>query len=176
MSDAFGACLSVILASERGFVVDSGGPTNLGVTQSTLSDWLGRAATVDEVRALTPATVAPIYRAKYWDVARCDLVAQYAPGADLMMFDASVNQGPGTSIELLQRALDVKADGIFGPLTELSLKGFVHTHGPGALITELQKQREISYRQDVEFTVDGDGWLARNDRTAAIAMKMAQAA
>ena len=34
---------------------------------------------------------------------------QYAPGADLMHFDAAVNQGPGTAVEILQRVLEVKA-------------------------------------------------------------------
>jgi lysozyme family protein len=176
MADRFDACLPVILASEGGFVVDRGGPTNLGVTQATLTDWLGRQATIDDVRAQTPLTVAPLYRAKFWNTASCDVVGQYALGADLMMFDASVNQGPGTSIKILQRALGIKDDGVFGRMTTLALQGFVHTHPPGALIPTLQTQRAIAYRQDAGFAVDGVGWLGRNDRTAKIAEQMAQAA
>ncbi|BCM86873.1 glycosyl hydrolase 108 family protein [Methylobacterium indicum] len=37
------------------------------MTIGTLSLWLGRPATKTEVKALTPATVAPIYRRRFWD-------------------------------------------------------------------------------------------------------------
>ena len=53
----FEACLKFVLQFEGGFVnnpKDPGGPTNLGVTQATLSGFLGRQATIDEVKALTP--------------------------------------------------------------------------------------------------------------------------
>src|SRR5262245_15160238 len=66
----FEACLKFVLQFEGGFVnnpADPGGPTNLGVTQTTLSAFLGRHATVDEVKALTPEKVAPIYRFRFWD-------------------------------------------------------------------------------------------------------------
>ena len=50
----FEACLKFVLQFEGGFVnnpKDPGGPTNLGVTQATLSGFLGRQATIDEVKA-----------------------------------------------------------------------------------------------------------------------------
>lgn len=59
-----------MLVHEGGYVdhpKDPGGATNLGITIGTLRGWLGRQATKAEVKALTTTTVAPIYRAKYWD-------------------------------------------------------------------------------------------------------------
>lgn len=174
--DRFLVCLPYIYGDEGGFVVDRGGPTNLGVTQKTLSEYLGRPATVAEVKALTRQSAAPIYRKLFWLPAKCDLVGQFAPGADLMHFDAAVNQGVGGSIEILQRALGIEDDGAFGPMTVMALKGFAHTHGPGALIPALEKARAASYREDAGFDVDGNGWLARDAKVAAIAAKMAQGA
>jgi lysozyme family protein len=93
--DRFNACLAIVLKHEGGWVDhprDPGGATNLGVTIGALSDWLGRKATKAEVRALTVEAVRPIYRRNYWDATRCHA---YAPGADLCVFDAAVNSGPG---------------------------------------------------------------------------------
>src|SRR5688572_14261280 len=40
--------------------------TNRGVTQETLSDWIGRQATVNEVRELTEPDARVIYRKRYF--------------------------------------------------------------------------------------------------------------
>ncbi|SEG61124.1 glycoside hydrolase family 108 protein [Bosea lathyri] len=93
MTDRFPACLPITLAYEGGYVdhpKDPGGATNLGVTIGTLSGWLGRPASKAEVKALTLKAVEPIYRKYYWDAANC---GRYLPGADLCVFDASVNSG-----------------------------------------------------------------------------------
>lgn len=93
MSDRFSICLPITLGHEGGYVEhprDPGGATNLGITVKTLSGWLGRPATKGEVKALTVDKVAPIYRRNYWDAAGC---GGYLPGADLCLFDGSVNSG-----------------------------------------------------------------------------------
>ena len=64
MSDIIGT----ILQEEGGFInnpLDSGGPTNWGITQQTLSDWLGHAATIDDVKNLTKDQAVEIYTTKY---------------------------------------------------------------------------------------------------------------
>ena len=102
---SFEACLPVILASEGGFVDDPhdpGGATNLGITRATLSGWLGRAASIADVEALSPAAVAPIYQARYWNPSHA---GDCPPGVDLMVFDEAVNQGVGRAIASLQVAL-----------------------------------------------------------------------
>ena len=106
----FAACIPIILMSEGGYVNnprDPGGPTNLGITQQTLSGWLGHAASVADVQALTQAQVEPIYQADYYNAAHCQ---QLAAGIDLMIFDEAVNQGVGRAIRTLQQAAGVTAD------------------------------------------------------------------
>ena len=94
----FDKCLKFVLQFEGGFVnnpKDPGGPTNLGVTQATLSNFLGRQATIAEVRALTPAKVAPIYRLKFWDHINGD---DLPVGVDLAVFDFGVHSGSTGSV------------------------------------------------------------------------------
>jgi lysozyme family protein len=91
----FDRALAAVLVHEGGYVdhpQDPGGATNLGVTVGTLSHWLGRPATKGEVKALTKAKVAPIYRKNYWDLAGCDKLPS---GVDFAIFDLAVNSGVG---------------------------------------------------------------------------------
>lgn len=91
----FDACLAIVLRHEGGYVDhprDPGGATNLGVTIGTLSQWLGRKATKDEVRALTVEKVKPIYKRNYWDAIGGDMLPA---GVDLAVFDPAVNSGVG---------------------------------------------------------------------------------
>ncbi len=164
----FEACLPVILASEGGFVddpADPGGATNLGITLATLRDWLGRAASVAEVEALTPAAVAPIYRARYWNAAHA---GDCPAGVDLMVFDEAVNQGVGRALASLQSALGVAADGAFDTATQTALAAA----DPAPLIRAIAAGREAHYRALPTFPRFGRGWLARLERTTALALGM----
>jgi lysozyme family protein len=165
----FQACLPVILAAEGGFVddpADPGGATNLGVTLATLSGWLGRRAAVAEVAALTPAAVAPIYRARYWNPSHA---GDCPPGVDLMVFDEAVNQGVGQALASLQAAAGAAADGLFGPVTRAA----VRAADPVRLVGRIAADREVRYRALPSFRRFGRGWLARLARTAQLAVEMA---
>jgi lysozyme family protein len=165
---SFEACLPIILKSEGGFVNDPhdpGGATNLGITIATLSSWLRRAATVDEVRALTAASVGPIYRARYYNAAHA---GDCPAGVDLMVFDEAVNQGVGRAVTSLQACAGVAADGAFGPAT----KAAVAKADPAALIRAIAADRDAHYRALPGFPRYGHGWLRRvaDTTTAALAM------
>jgi hypothetical protein len=57
-----------LLEAEGGFVnipADRGGPTNLGITQATLSRWRGHDVSIDDVKQLTEKEARDIYRALY---------------------------------------------------------------------------------------------------------------
>jgi lysozyme family protein len=166
----FDDCLAVVLESEGGFVddpADPGGATNLGVTLNTLKAWNGPAATVADVKALTPQTVAPIYRRNYWDAARC---GDCPPGVDLMTFDEAVNQGPGHAVSTLQQALGVAPDGDFGPATLAAL----HSANAEAVIYGQASRRRAAYQALPGFARFGAGWLDRVRRTQAAALTMAR--
>jgi lysozyme family protein len=91
MQSNFEPCLALMLAHEGGFVnhpQDPGGMTNLGVTKRVWEEWVGHEVDEKQMRALTPETVAPLYKRKYWDAVRADdLVA----GVDYVVFDVAVN-------------------------------------------------------------------------------------
>tara|TARA_R110000822_G_scaffold44556_4_gene119648 strand:+ start:971 stop:1483 length:513 start_codon:yes stop_codon:yes gene_type:complete len=108
-----------LLKHEGGFVnhpSDPGGMTMLGVTQRVWEEWVGHPVGEQEMRALTPAIVAPMYKQKYWDkVAGDDLPS----GVDMAVFDFAVNSGPGRAAKMLQKVLGVIQDGAIGPQTLL---------------------------------------------------------
>lgn len=162
----FPACLKIILASERGYVVDQGGPTMLGVTRTALSSYLRRPVTIAEVKALTPETVAPLYLADYFNLAHCP---QLANGLDLMVFDEAVNEGVGRAVRHVQEALGVPADGMFGPI---SLAAAQAAHVPTLIGALHDANADYYIALAVSYPKDRRGWLARNDRTRDLALEM----
>ena len=65
----FKECLALVLKSEGGYIDDprdSGGRTNLGITQKALEEWLGHDVDEKFMRKLTPEMAAPFYEQKYW--------------------------------------------------------------------------------------------------------------
>tara|TARA_R110000823_G_scaffold298164_3_gene418455 strand:- start:3301 stop:3813 length:513 start_codon:yes stop_codon:yes gene_type:complete len=106
-----------LLKHEGGFVNhpdDPGGMTNLGVTQRVWEDWVGHPVDEKAMRALTPAIVAPMYKAKYWDKVAGDALPS---GVDFAVFDFAVNSGPGRAAKVLQKVLGAVEDGAIGPNT-----------------------------------------------------------
>jgi lysozyme family protein len=155
--DRFNRCLPLALAHEGGFVDDArdpGGITNLGVTKAAWEAWIGRPATLGDMRALTPAVVSPFYDQRYWLAAMCD---DLPAGLDYITFDAAVNHGPGRAKMFLQKALGVSADGQIGPVTMLALRGC----DIPTTIRQYAHLREAFYRALPDFDHFGDGWIRR---------------
>lgn len=109
-----------VFEREKGFVndgADSGGPTCWGITQAKLSGVRGRPVSEADVRALTQAEARDIYRR---DFAAMGLDA--APeAAREVFFDIITNHGPGNAVRMLQRALGIPVDGVFGKGTRAAL-------------------------------------------------------
>jgi lysozyme family protein len=169
---AFDQALKVILRHEGGYVNDPrdpGGRTNLGVTQATLESYLGRRVTEAEMRALKPADVAPIYRARYWDAMRCD---DYPAGAALSVFDFGVNAGIRRGVRYLQMIVGAVQDGIAGPGTTAAVQAFVSANGAAELIRRYANARRGYYKQLSHFDRFGKGWLRRVDETETEALKL----
>jgi lysozyme family protein len=103
-----------VLTKEGGFVdhpFDKGGPTNFGITQATLSKFLERAATVEEVQNLDVQTARDIYELRYYRAPRIDKLPE---PIQPFVFDCAVNHGPRRAIKFVQ---EVCNDAGFGPLT-----------------------------------------------------------
>lgn len=118
MLDAkFDACHTITAKWEGGWSdhpADPGGKTMYGITQATLSAYLGRPATVQEIRQLTKERAKTIYASEYWDKVAGDALPA---GIDLCVYDFGVNSGPSRAVKSLQAALGVKADGWMGQIT-----------------------------------------------------------
>lgn len=164
----FDASLKFVLQFEGGFVNhpdDPGGATNLGVTIGTLSLVLGRPATVAEVKALTPKTVAPIYRQRFWDAVSGD---DLPLGVDLAVFDFAVHSGPKRAAIALQRVLKVGDDGDIGSITiEAASKA-----DPSQVIKTLCADRLKFLKGLTVFTKFGPGLKSRVDKALAAALSM----
>lgn len=153
-----------MLQSEGGYVnhpQDPGGRTNLGVTQRVWEEWVGRESNEKEMRSLTPAMVAPLYKRKFWDACKCD---ELPAGVDYLVFDFAVNAGPGRSAKILQTAVGTTPDGAIGPKTLAA----VRAQDPVALIDKFSDAKEAFYRSLPTFETFGKGWL---NRVAAVKIK-----
>jgi len=178
-SPRFAACLAEVLRQEGGFAnhpLDPGGATNMGITRKTLAQWRGVSPwwelAVDDVKALAPADVEPIYRSLYWDRCAADALP---PGLDLALFDYAVNSGPGRAIKALQAQVGAVADGFVGPLTLRAVAGHVALEGVAGVIVALCNGR-LSFLQRLAITgTFGAGWSRRVAEIRAAALKMAGA-
>lgn len=113
---------------------DSGGMTACGIARNKnphskiwpyIDRLLERGCTLAQVENIAREDkyfmdmVAAFYRGLYWNACRCDDI----PGIlRYPVFSCSVNCGPKIAIKLLQKALSISADGLFGPMTYRALR------------------------------------------------------
>lgn len=169
----FDRALTLVLAHEGGYVdhpSDPGGATNLGITRKTLARWRKVTPWTDlpksEVKALTNAAVAPIYRAFYWDEINGD---KLPAGLDYAVFDYAVNSGPGRAAMALQRLVGVADDGEIGPITLAA----VAKRKPADLINALCDERMAFLMRLSTYPVFGRGWKSRVDGVRKTALGIA---
>lgn len=161
MKANFEACMAEVFKHEGGYVNDPhdpGGETNLGISK--------RSYPKEDIRNMTRARAAQIYRRDFWDKLRCD---ELPDGLDLVAFDAAVNSGPSRGAKWLQQALGVAADGKVGMATIGAAK---NTYAPAAVM------RAIGFRRAFLKTLPTwerykNGWNKRLDSVEAVASAMA---
>ena len=99
-------CINMVFGHEKGFVnrpkTDAGGPTNMGITQKTLSAHRGYQVTVADVKNLTRKEAYKIYANKYWHSIRGD---DLPSGVDYCVFDSNVTTSTKRVIMMLQQSL-----------------------------------------------------------------------
>ena len=99
----FDKAMQFVFPHEGGYVNhpnDRGGPTNMGVTQSTLSGYLGRPATIEDVKNLDQATARDVYKKLFFDPIAKKLDD---PKAQMVAFNASIASGPGYADKLIAK-------------------------------------------------------------------------
>jgi lysozyme family protein len=172
------ACIAWILEREGRYSndrADRGGPTNMGITQRTLANWRHKDVTPEDVQNLTIDEAKAIYRANYWNAARCgDMPA----GVDLSVFDAGTMSGPAMGVEFAQFAAGLRDKSVDGVVGSQTLKALSNVD-PQALIDGIASARLAFYQK----TVDGDatqqanlpGWRNRAELTRVRAQELLRA-
>lgn len=153
----FDKSLSFLLKSEGGFVQnpkDPGGATNLGVTKATWEKYKGRAVSVDEIKALTPSDVEPLYKQMYWNALKCD---ELPSGLDYCLFDVAVNSGPVRAIRMLQTAVNAPVTGV---MTD-TLVQLANRKNTEDLICSICNERLQFMQQLNTWDAFGKGWTSR---------------
>ena len=115
------------------------------------------------MRKLTKEMVAPLYRQQYWDVCNCD---DLPAGVDYLAFDFSVNAGSFRAIKTIQRALNITADGVIGPVTLKAIQDAEE------FIDNFTAAKEVFYRSLSNFPTFGRGWLNRAAESKKAAERM----
>jgi lysozyme family protein len=166
----FASSLAHVLKHEGGWADhprDPGGATMKGVTLKTYSDWLGRQATKDELRAISDEHLRTIYKARFWDAVRGD---ELPSGVDYVVFDMAVNSGPGRAARMLQAAVGATPDGAIGPKSLAA----VLAQDPAALIAAFQRNRQHFLEALPTFDAFGKGWTRRVTEAGEIGLKLAE--
>lgn len=168
MKSNFDHCLRLVLAHEGGWAdhpKDPGGATMKGVTLATYRKYKP-GATKAQLRAISDADLAMIYRDGYWNKVKGD---DLPAGLDLVAFDAAVNSGVSRGAKWLQSALGVPADGKVGPKT-IAAANAAHKE---AVIDRACDLRLGFLRQLGTWKTFGKGWTRRVESVRDTASKMA---
>jgi lysozyme family protein len=155
----FERCLDKVLVHEGGYVnhpADPGGETNRGITKRVYDAFRQRKGQpLRSVRSITSGEVAEIYKANYWDLAKCD---QLPAGVSYVVFDGAVNSGVSQSVKWLQRALGVTPDGIAGNATIAA----VQNYGDMDRLVDAICDRRLSFLKALKtWKTFGKGWASR---------------
>lgn len=154
-------------------VYDKGKQTKYGITIGTLSDYNGRPASVDEVKALTYGKALEIFRKNYWTPVRGD---ELPIALALLTYNTRVMSGPKDGERFLQKALNkfgasLDVDGEIGPLT---LQAAWDTKDVAAVVADYHAQN-LAYLKTLDSWAHfGKGWKNRLDDLKSIATKWAK--
>jgi lysozyme family protein len=166
-ADRFDTALQFCFKWEGGYsdhASDRGGKTNYGVTEKVFHEWLdSRGEPLRPVKEITHDEVRAIYWSDYWLAARCDRLKRQL---DLLMFDASVNHGPGGAAKLLQRALNalgetLKVDGAIGGQTFAAIARYETKALAAQYLVERRALFHRIVARDASQGVFLKGWLNR---------------
>lgn len=162
-------CLDFVLRSEGRFsnrAGDRGGITNYGITQRTYNTWLEmRGKSLRGVMLIAMSEVRAIYQEYFWEPVKARLLWQ---PLDLVLFDASVQHGPGRAARWLQQVVGSEQDGQIGPRTLTSLLNYTTENTKRDTIRHYMDIRSAFYAQIIDNDPSQEqfkkGWKNRMDR------------
>lgn len=151
-------------------------PTFCGIEETEFWDWLAKHGLPKvPVQQMTEPEGRAIYYTNYW----MPFCPQLPTGLDLQFLDSAVNEAPSEATRILQVALGITNDGIFGPQTEASVKEAVSSNTVPAVIKAFTARRLAVYKEivkahpeDAEYLA---GWTTRAKTIGAAALAMVNA-
>lgn len=173
MDRNFERALPLFLKHEGGFVNhpdDPGGATNKGVTIGTYRRYINRNGTVADLRRITDAQVAKVYKRQYWDRVKGDNLPS---GVDYAVADFAINSGPSRAAKYLQGVVGVAQDGKIGPQTLAAVRKMT----PVNIIKRLCANR-LAFMKRIRggtlWRTFGRGWQRRVDDVERVALRWAE--
>ena len=168
MNTNFEQCFAFVLKDEGGYIDnprDPGGATNLGCTKAAWEEFVGHEVSIDNIKALTPNDVMPLYKTKYWDAIKGD---DLPAGVDYAVFDFAINSGPSRAAKTLQSVVGVATDGAIGPATLAAIE----TLNARDIATQVCEKRLAFLQGLPTWGTFGKGWGSRVSRVEDIAFRM----
>ena len=170
MKNNWPTCFALVLKNEGGYVnnpADRGGVTNLGCTKAVWEQYIGHSVTNDDIKALTPNDVEPLYKTLYWDKVNGD---ELPYGVDFAVFDFAINSGVIRAAKTLQTVLNVNTDGKIGPKTLSALE----TSNPRDIATRVCEARLAFLQSLSNYATFGKGWSRRVSEVETAAFNMVE--
>jgi lysozyme family protein len=179
MMDGHFADAVLLILGEEGILNedprDNGGVTKYGITRAAVLDYYERtyrpppADIPAYIRALTREQAIEIYRVCYWLPARCDTLPWMLA---LPMFDAAVQHGVQMAIRLLQYAVRVNSDGVYGRQTATAAEMAMRTPDMARDTVALFFMHRFIriYLPHEDWGWAGAGWLSRAFRVSMLAV------
>lgn len=141
---------------------DRGGPTKWGITQKSWSAYIGRPATIEDVKAITEQQARDFYYTEF--IVKPNFVLIEDDFLQEFVVDSAVNHGVFRASSWLQEAVGAKVDGRVGPKT-LEL---LHSLNPTAVVLLLIGVRGRFYAKIASDQLPADpdlpnlrGWINR---------------
>lgn len=168
MDRNFQRALSLVLKSEGGWSdspADPGGATMKGVTLATFRRYINPQGSKDDLRHITDAQLAKVYREQYWNAVGGD---QLPDGVDYATFDMAVNSGPGRAARYLQSVVHANMDGAIGADTLAAVSKM-----PAGVVIDRLCDARLAFLQSLgTWGTFGKGWSARVASVRTEALKM----
>jgi len=174
-SPEFEACLPFILTEEGGYSNtpgDHGGATNFGITQGEYNIWRhSNKLPLRSVHAINADEYRAIYWQGYWQP-HCQALPA---GLNLSLFNINVNGGTGRGVRIIQQALGLHVDSLWGPATSAAVAAI---HNVPAIIRTFHDDERAFYAAIIAHNPSqkkfASDWFGRNDRCEKASLAMAQ--
>lgn len=173
----FDLAFNYTIKNEGGFSdnrSDAGGATKAGITLKTLSRWLGRPASVAEVKSLSLAEAKAIYKAYYWNPLGLDDIKH--TGVAMALFDVGVVRGIGIPPKYAQEicldhGIQLAQDGHIGPVTLAAINSFSTLEFVTDFKTKVDAGFEAIAARSASQKVFLQGWLSRSKRLLSLTIE-----